>query len=233
MRRIKRWLRTVIINILREGSRPTEIEDLLQIKARQDSADFVYTNLRHATLHRSREDLWTRCITYSNMLERPKCVILEFGVHRGDSINWFASRVPQSRVFGFDTFTGLPEAWTGEADMGMGTFSLAGEPPPVQDNVTLIKGLFQETLPSFLRDSGIDRVDLLHLDADLYSSTKFVLTELKPLIGAGTIICFDDFLMTTSWREHEFRAWTEFLAEHPLDYRYIGFAGSQAAVQVL
>ena len=52
-------------------------------------------------------------------------------------------------------------------------------------------------------------VIVIFLDADLYSSTSYVLKTLRPHVKIGTIICFDDF-----WDpQHEQRAFEEFLGE--------------------
>jgi hypothetical protein len=92
---------------------------------------------------------------------RPTCSgdWMEFGVFTGDTIN-MAARTRRSvcgdfcsPVFGFDTFTGLPEAWVrddSDPDLGVdgqGTFNLEGKFPPVEPNVQLIKGIFLTCCP--------------------------------------------------------------------------------------
>lgn len=49
---------------------------------------------------------------------------------------------------------GLPEAWSQDGGVGVfggGAFSLDGIFPVVEPNVQLIKGLFSDSLPPFLR----------------------------------------------------------------------------------
>ena len=57
---------------------------------------------------------------------------IEAGVFHGDSIRYWAnlSSCPESRFFGFDTFTGLPEAWhAGLKTFGIGHFDAGGALP--------------------------------------------------------------------------------------------------------
>jgi len=78
----------------------------------------------------------------------------EFGVAGGNSFRWWVnnSKDKECRFYGFDTFEGLPEDW--------GTFSkrdMAADVPSVNDDrVTFVKGLFQDTLPDFLRTHNLE-----------------------------------------------------------------------------
>jgi hypothetical protein len=65
---------------------------------------------------------------------------LEFGVYRGTSINFFASRL-NGVLYGFDSFEGLNESMPGTNAI-KGTFNLGGDMPTVLSNVKLIKGWF-------------------------------------------------------------------------------------------
>src|SRR5271170_2865109 len=66
----------------------------------------------HVPSFRSREKMW------SFIADRVAGAIdyLEFGVHRGHSIRYFASQneSADSRFFGFDCFTGLPDDWNND-----------------------------------------------------------------------------------------------------------------------
>lgn len=76
---------------------------------------------------------------------------LEFGVWKGESLRKWLTLSPhaQSIFPGFDTFTGLPEAWTARDPKG--AFSTGGRAPALDDpRGSLEVGLFQQTLYSFL-----------------------------------------------------------------------------------
>ena len=120
---------------------------------------------------------------------------LEFGVFRGDSIReWITlSSSTHSRFYGFDTFTGLPENWFKDFDKG--AFNVGGKTPDILDpRVTFVKGTFQETLENFLNNFKRKNRVVIHIDADLYSSTLFVLLSMHHYLMKGDVIMFDDFL---------------------------------------
>ena len=139
-----------------------------------------------------------------------RVLYLEFGVHRGESMRIWSGllRHPEAHLHGFDSFEGLPEDWN--LDDGKGTFSTGGAAPEVQDSrVVFIKGWFDATLKDYVPPAH-ERL-VLHLDADLYSSTKTVLDALAAYIVPGCFVLFDEF----SDRLHELRAFDELLRMHP------------------
>ncbi len=141
---------------------------------------------------------------------------LEFGVYRGESIREWIQLNEQagSRFFGFDSFEGLPETW--RQSQGKGHFDVGGEIPQIADpRVVFYKGWFDDTLPRFIRDFDAQNRIIVHLDADLYSSTLLPLTLLKPFLVADSLLIFDEFYD----RDHEFKAFQDFLRISKLTYR--------------
>ncbi len=142
-------------------------------------------------------------------LSEPVC-FLEFGVFKGDSLLHWTGLLKDTatELHGFDSFEGLPESW-GLA-VKKGHFDLSGILPQFYDTrVRLHKGWFSETLPKFLAERPLSTNLVIHLDADLYSSTAFVLNALRASIRPGAILIFDEF-----WdREHELKAFSEFLID--------------------
>lgn len=86
----------------------------------------------------------------------------------------------------------------------------------------LHKGWFNETLADFLSNNP-EHIRFLHMDADLYSSTKFVLTALADRIQPNTVIAFDEYWNYPTWLEHEFKAFQEFVKENNVTYHYLGY----------
>lgn len=143
---------------------------------------------------------------------------LEFGVAKGTSFAWWveANSHPGSRFYGFDTFTGLPEDW---GPFKKGDMSAGNKPPDIEDpRVSFFQGLFQQTLHPFLEQSSFRSRKVIHMDADLYSSTLFVLTSLAPYLKPGDVLFFDEFNVPL----HEFKAFSEFVEAFYLDYEVLG-----------
>ncbi len=121
-------------------------------------------------------------------------LLLEFGVYRGTSMKWWLARIPnkESRFVGFDTFTGLPEHW--RATEPLGAFNANGKIPDITDpRCSFEIGLFQETLGNFVKRNDLSGRLVINLDADLYSSTLFVLTTLAPYLKPRDIISSTSF----------------------------------------
>jgi O-methyltransferase len=147
---------------------------------------------------------------------------LEFGVADGYSFNWWMTENdhPASCFYGFDTFTGLPE------DFGpykKGTFANSNNMPTVKDSRgKFYQGLFQQTLPSFLKTFDNSKKNVIMLDADLYTATLFVLTSLAPFLKKDDVIFFDEFVVPT----HEFMAYHQFINSYYFNLELLGAANN-------
>jgi hypothetical protein len=168
--------------------------------------------------HRFRipERVWHREAVFDSVLSRVaerRVLYLEFGVYMGNSIRYWSRKLtnPQAHLHGFDSFEGLPESggfWV------KGQFDTRGMVPDVGDpRVRFFKGWFDRVLPTYTLPEH--DVLVIMLDADLYSSTIYVLRYLRPYIRPGTFIYFDNLPVL----EHEPRAIHEFLAETGLKWR--------------
>lgn len=131
---------------------------------------------------------------------------LEFGVWTGISLALWSrlNKHPDSRLFGFDTFEGLPEDW---GRVPKGTFSARGATPQFADSrIQLIVGLFQQSLYPFLSSYQRGGQLVIHIDCDLYTSTLYCLAAMDRLLQPGDILIFDDFYSL----EHEFDAYLDY-----------------------
>ena len=149
---------------------------------------------------------------------------LELGVFEGTSINVIAAvknaMSKDSKIYGFDCWTGLPEKWR---DLDKGTFELR-EKPTVNEDVELIDGLFSETLPSFMSNNKDKKISFLHIDCDLYSSTMTAFENLHKAFVPGTIIAFDEFALWPGFygnKESEFEALIDASEKYGFKYEYI------------
>lgn len=150
----------------------------------------------------------------------PRRIWMEFGVAGGATLRELATKAPL--IYGFDSWEGLPEDWyddRGNLQEPKGTFQ-CDPPSNLPDNVKLVKGLFQDTLPDFMKHIQYP-LGLVHIDCDLYSSTKFVLEQLEPWLDK-TVIAFDEIGPFPAGEFHERRAFNEFIAKGKYRAELIG-----------
>ena len=198
-----------------ELSRNRNIEVERQRLALKDTAEYVEARLAHVDSFTSQFDLLTAALQHARNRDG---LFLEFGVYSGQTINHIAGRIP-CKVYGFDSFEGLPERW--RDGIGPGFFKV-DRLPPVRPNVVLVKGWFDQSLPPFLKEQT-HTVAFMHVDCDLYSSTKTVFELLRPRLEPGTVIVFDEYFNYPGWRDGEYKAFQEFLRASGLSYKYIGY----------
>lgn len=159
---------------------------------------------------------------------------LEFGVANGDSLARFSGLFtnPAARFFGFDSFHGLPEDWNvgNSGIIPRGAFNRDGRAPATGDvRISFVPGWFQNEVPPFLAAQARELREpiLVHFDADLYSSTSFLLAALWFHVPAYHFI-MDDF------SEDDMIALRDFLAAFPARIEWLGHHvnGAGLAVQV-
>jgi len=168
----------------------------------------------------------------ASILNHEPITYLEFGVFKGDSIRYWSNLNldPATRLIGFDTFTGLPEAWTHFIDKThRGAFDAGGKVPQFDDpRVSFVKGRFQDSLPGFLSQFQQSGRLVVHLDADLYSATLYVLTMLNARLPDGAILILDEFSSVL----HEFRALEDFCSAYGRDYDVLAVTTSLDQVAI-
>ncbi len=229
-----------------------EAQQLLEIIQRSeadvsclnDSWGYVRWHTRNTVpaklnLHRGTRDMLKLALDAAMPLiqnqreNRARGLVCEFGVGSGKSMRMTQEILPLDiEMHGFDTFTGLPQAWGSEP---AGAYSTGGVVPSIASNVYFHKGLFSDTMAPFLNDLGDEAyVAYANIDCDLYTSTCDILEALHGRIVEGTIIVFDEYICHPTWRQDEFRAWRESCKRFGWKYEYLGFSLSskQAVVRV-
>ena len=197
----------------------------LQVRARSDSADYVEAHMTAASLYENADEY------LRDLVQRaPDGALLEFGVATGGTINQIARAAPGCTVHGFDSFEGLPEDWTGH-NQQRGAFGRGGKAPRVEPTVRLHKGWFSDTIGVWKAEYP-EKAGFIHVDCDIYSSTKDVLWSLRDRLQVGTVIAFDEYFNYPNWRQHEARALAEFVAEFGITYRYIAYTAVDGAVAI-
>ncbi len=192
--------------------------------------DFHTTVLRGVPGHSTRSELLRASVAAS----LPGGLYLEFGVFRGASLALIAGMVelrdPRARLYGFDSFQGLTEAWNGGET---GAFRVSDRPraPP---NADLVVGPFQQTLVPFLAEHG-EPVSFLHVDSDTYSSAAFVLSTLSEAnrLRQGAVIVFDEYANHRGWwNDGEFLAFQQWVERRAVTFAYLGYLAGAGTVAV-
>ena len=195
----------------------------LQLQARQETLEYINGNMRHCVICRNRKALFEYALAHAG---RPG-LNAEFGVAQGGSIRLLSKLVADS-VHGFDSFLGLPEDWSGSTERRGG---FAGRPRRLPGNVRIHEGAFAGSLPAFLEGHG-QPMRFMHVDCDLYSSTRTVFDIMAPRIVPGTVIVFDEYFNYPNWQEHEYKAFQEFVREGGRSYSYLAFTARGGSVAV-
>jgi hypothetical protein len=92
-----------------------------------------------------------------------------------------------------------------------------GYPP---DRVSYVPGLIEQTVPA----SAPDRIALLRLDTDWYSSTRYELEHLYPRLETGGVLIVDDYGHLAGAR----KAVDDYFAGEPILLTRVDFSGRVA-----
>jgi O-methyltransferase len=146
--------------------------------------------------------------------------LVECGVYKGGNVGVMIRRLQELRqtdrdIYLYDTFAGMPRplAWDDEKVVGAdwrrhhfdptigdagsrwlnisvdqvrGLLHPLGYPP---ERLHFVKGLVEETIPKV----APDKIAILRLDTDFYTSTKHELEHLYPRLVSGGILIIDDY----------------------------------------
>lgn len=182
-----------------------------------------YRQLLATHRYSGRTEIWDRCI--ETIGAGKDVLFLEFGVWQGQSTQYFSSQLHslQTRFWGFDSFEGLPENWFSHPK---GYFSVNGVMPKIDDTrVQFVKGWFQQSF-----DNGLQRAKksipapssvFIHFDADLYSSTLFLLTSLHRQFDQYYFL-FDEFM------SQECRALYNFQQAYGCKIEFLAYSSSES-----
>jgi len=208
--------------------------DILVNESKQESVQAFKKHMEKAMLFRqkSRNQEYSIKRAINNQIENGHYI--ELGVASGTSCRLFAQALAKKSLSltGFDSFEGLEEDWTGiQSGRSAGAFTQSGILPDVPENVSLVKGWVQDTLPIYLKNMKADaRFGFVHMDMDTYKPTRFALEAIKPFLTSGTVILFDELYGYPGWRHHEYKALLEVL--DPDTFTYISFSEESVAIEI-
>jgi len=181
--------------LLARTGRPLWYLESLVLSARYQQYLWSATWASGSTRCRDRVQLWET--EAQPRLATMNATVLEFGVADGLATQWWAARgVAFAAWHGFDTFEGLPAAWSraGVPVMEQGVFSPSagrGSHPEVAASypVTWHAGLIEDTFPAMLRP---DTPLFVLIDVDLLQPTIVVLDWLAEHGRPGDLVYFDE-----------------------------------------
>jgi hypothetical protein len=127
--------------------------------------------------------------------------IIEFGCYRGGSAIFMASLakryLPHARVWGLDTFEGMPETdpkvdLHGHGDFNNTDLSTLNAYVKTIDlpNLQFVKGLFEHTMDSVL--ARAQKLVIAHIDCDIQSAVTYTWNGVKPRMVPAGYVVFDD-----------------------------------------
>ncbi len=161
--------------------------------------------------------------------------IVECGTARGGSSALMALTLKkyghERKMWLFDTFGGLPPAgvhdppeakeWTGRCKGDLEEIQALLSRLGVLDRCKFVKGIFQNTLPT----TTVQKIAVLHIDADWYESVYACLENLYDKVSLGGIIQIDDYGHWSGAR----KAVDEFMRLRNLKFplKYIDYTGRQ------
>jgi O-methyltransferase len=130
--------------------------------------------------------------------------VVECGSFKGGSGILMALALKQlglsKRVHLFDSFEGLPEPDShrdkgyrkGQFKSNFDLLLARIQELELTDIIQVHRGWFRDTVTSFLEQKSL-RIALLHVDCDLYSSTRDCFPALYPFVSPGGAVVLDDF----------------------------------------
>jgi len=196
----------------------------------ESSAKFILANLNEGTLvFRKKNSLWDYVVSLINTSD-PDSLLLEFGVYKGESISFFANHLPKRVFYGFDSFAGLKENWTGTPGVKDKTFKINESEVSVPKNVELVKGYFQDTLNDFLNKHR-NQISFIHIDSDTFESARYILENVTNRLAPNTIILFDEFIGYPGYVKGEFAAFYNWVGNRK--YEYLAFFDQKALIRIL
>ena len=222
-------LRPTLLNVSRKiirGLPSDKIDSLLNISRTLRKISYLARaeKMMNGTAYPTRPELFQSL----DALAKGKVVYLEFGVFKGDSVRLFLDSVSNTdiHIFGFDSFVGLPTDWNHAfgAKTAKGTFDVGGKLPNINhEHVHFIKGWFENTFPEFLAEhqeliTSADTV-FVHLDADFYDPSRFVMEKLPIFVNQLYFMCDE-------WTAGECEAIMEFAEINSFELKFLGHVPS-------
>lgn len=161
-------------------------------------------------------------------------LFIEFGLFMGNTAKQIVEYIPKdSFLYGFEGFCGMLNDTTPEAIKGIN--QLCGELPKYPEQVKVIVGLLEQSLPQFLRWHNED-IAFVNIDVacDSVNYCLSTLAEAKRLKkGTIIVICHAIKLYEGKIYDRIYQAFMEFVNKYNVKFEYIAFGDVHIAIRLL
>ena len=152
-------------------------------------------------------------------------LFIELGVFTGHTLSLINQNTENIMVYGFDTFSGLPEDWVeSNGNILYNKNAFATSLPENTGKNTFIVGKVEDTLLDFLKEKN-QKIKFIHLDLDLYSASKYALNTIFDYLEDEAIIVIDDVYGLPSWEEHSIKSLSECFDESKYEMEPVATCG--------
>jgi len=178
----------------------------------------------NAIFYENKSTYYESITEFANKLStKNKCVFLEFGVYKGDSLKVLSENCQYIDFYGFDSFEGFKEPktisffWKRYQDEFSKDYNL----PEFSRNVKILEGFVEETFNSdFINELKKYDIVFIHFDLDIYAPTSNILKKLD-LNQNKYFFMFDELLNYEDFLFNEFRAFQEEVIEKKIQYKIL------------
>lgn len=195
------------------------VEDIVRLIENSNTPDFGPKNwqFQPAYFQKVLEDV--------DVLKYKDSLFIELGVFTGLTLNLINQNTKDIVVYGFDTFSGLPEDWaesSGNVLYTKNTF--ATTIPEDTDKNKFIVGKIEDTLSNFLKEKN-QKIRFIHLDLDLYSASKHAFNIVFDWLEDEAIIVIDDVYKLPSWEEYSIKSLADSFDESKYELEPVATCG--------
>jgi len=227
MKKLLNKFRLILVNIFITGLKYDRMNfvSFLQKKSHEKTYEILGEQISNSLLFENKHELWDfviNQITNKKILDdNTSNICLEFGVGGGESLRYFSNKLLKNniKIVGFDSFLGNPQIWPGTNNQ-IGSSNQNGKlPKNLPTNVEIVQGYIEETLQNYLETNEIKKINFMHIDVNIYSTSKFILEITKKYTDNNTLILFDELINYPFWwKNGEYKALTEVYSSSQYEY---------------
>lgn len=238
MKKLIYKFRFILVNIFITALKYDRLNfvSFLQKKSHEKTYEILGEEISSSLLFENKHELWDFVIneiTNKNLqLKDDKSnICLEFGVGGGESLRYFSNKLLKNniKIVGFDSFFGNPQIWPGTNNQVGSSNQNGKHPKNLPANVEIVQGFIEKTLQNYLETNKIKKIKFMHIDVNIYSTSKFILEITKKYTDNNTLILFDELINYPFWWNNgEYKALVEVYSSR--QYKYLALDQAKKAL---